>query len=115
MKTPRAKLEAVLNSAAQEAITEYERTGGVPSTEFAHPLDTQPPSMALRNALRVLEGACEQLCTTLSPHDPTFIWFPIQAKVADVLFGHPGGPPVADIAKKPESIHTSSQENLQGS
>jgi hypothetical protein len=70
MKAPRAKLDALLallNSAAQDAIAEYERTGDVPSTESAHSLDAQPPSLVLRNALRVLEGACEQLCTTLAP------------------------------------------------
>ena len=76
MKTPRAKLDALLallNSAAQEAIAEYERTGDVPSTESAHPLDSQPPTLALRNALRILEGACEQLCTTLAPPAHTLL------------------------------------------
>jgi hypothetical protein len=76
MSTPRAKLEALLallNSAAQEVIAEYERTGDVPSTESAHPLDAKPPSLALRNALRILEGACEQLCTTLSPPTHTLL------------------------------------------
>jgi hypothetical protein len=70
IKTPRAKLDsllALLNSTAQEAIAEYERAGDVPSTESAHPLDSQPPSLALKNAVRILEGACEQLCTTLAP------------------------------------------------
>jgi hypothetical protein len=70
IKTPRAKLDALLvllNSAAQTAIAEYERTGEVPSTESGHPLDSQHPTIALRNALRILEGACDQLCTTLAP------------------------------------------------
>lgn len=76
MMTARAKLDAllsVLHSAAHEAITEYERTGEVPSTESAHPLDFQPPSFALMNALRILEGACEQLCTTLAPPAHTLL------------------------------------------
>lgn len=76
MKNPRAKLEALLallNSAAQAAIAEYEKTGDVPSTESAHPLDFEPPSLALRNTVRILEGACEQLCTTLSPPGHTLL------------------------------------------
>jgi hypothetical protein len=76
MKNPRAKLEALLallNSAAQEAIAEYEKTGDVPLTESAHPLDFEPPSLTLRNTLRILEGACEQLCTTLSPPGHTLL------------------------------------------
>jgi hypothetical protein len=74
MKTPRAKLDALLallNSAAQDAIAEYERTGDVPLKESGHPRDSQHPTIALKNALRVLEGACDQLCTTLAP--PTHI------------------------------------------
>ena len=76
MKTPRTKLDALLtllNSAAQEAIAEYEKMGDVPSTALAHPLDAQPPTLALRNALRILEGACEQLCTTLAPPAHTLL------------------------------------------
>jgi hypothetical protein len=74
--TPRAKLDALLsllNSAAQEAIAEYEKTGDVPSTESAHPLDSRPPTLALKNAVRILEGACEQLCTTLAPPAHTLL------------------------------------------
>jgi len=70
MKTPRAKLDALLallNSAAQDAIAEYERTGDVPSKDSAHPRDSEHPTIPLKNALRVLEGACDQLCTTLAP------------------------------------------------
>jgi hypothetical protein len=76
MKTSRAKLDALLallNTAAQEAIAEYERTGDVPLMESAHPRDAQPPTLALRNALRILEGACEQLCTTLAPPAHTLL------------------------------------------
>jgi hypothetical protein len=64
MKTPRAKLDALLallNSAVQDAIAEYERTGDVPLKESGHPRDSQHPTIALKNALRVLEGACDQL------------------------------------------------------
>jgi hypothetical protein len=76
MRAARSKLDtllALLNSAAQEAIAEYENMGGVPSTDSAHPLDAKPPTVALRNALRILEGACEQLCTTLAPPAHTLL------------------------------------------
>src|ERR1700684_267740 len=75
-KTPRAKLDALLvllNSAAQDAIAEYERTGDVPSKESSHPRDSQYPTIALKNALRILEGACDQLCTTLAPPTHTLL------------------------------------------
>jgi hypothetical protein len=80
MKTPRAKLDALLallNSAAQDAIAEYERTGDVPLKESGHPRDSQ--HIALKNALRILEGACDQLCTTLAP--PTHILLSVSASV----------------------------------
>jgi hypothetical protein len=76
-KTPaRAKLDALLallNSAAQDAISEYERTGDVPSAESSHPLDSKSPTSVLKNAVRILEGACEQLCTTLAPPAHTLL------------------------------------------
>lgn len=68
--TPKAQLEALLalvNSAAQEAIAVYEKTGDLPSTDTVHALDKSVESLDLRKALRILEGACEQLCTTLAP------------------------------------------------
>ena len=76
MKTPREKLDALLAllySAAQDAIAEYERTGDVPTKESAHPRDSQHPTIALKNALRILEGACDQLCTTLAPPAHTLL------------------------------------------
>jgi hypothetical protein len=76
MKTPRANLDALLallNSAAQDAIAEYQRTGDVPSKESVHPRDSQHPATALKNALRILEGACDQLCTTLAPPTHTLL------------------------------------------
>lgn len=76
MNTPRDKLDALLallNSAAKAAIAEYERTGDVPSTESAHQLDAQPATLALKTALRILEGACDQLCATLAPPAQTLL------------------------------------------
>ena len=74
--TPKARLDALLaliNSAAQEAIAVYEKTGDVPSPETAHALDNSRGSLGLRNAVRILEGACEQLCTTLAPPRHTLL------------------------------------------
>ena len=59
----KAKLEALLkliNSAAQEAIAEYEKAGGdVPSIYSVepHPLDNAIDNIALKSAIRTLEGA----------------------------------------------------------
>ena len=75
----KAKLEALLkliNSAAQEAIAEYEKAGGdVPSIYSVepHPLDNAIDNIALKSAIRTLEGACAQLCTTLAPPSHTVI------------------------------------------
>jgi hypothetical protein len=134
--SPRAKLDALvklISSATQEAVAEYERNGhGAPSLDLseAHPADTVPTSLALKKAIRTLEGACEQLCTTLAPPTHTImnvsrlefiLLIPvdlsrnkrsmcafesvcmrivIQANVADILLGHPEGLPVAEIATK---------------
>jgi hypothetical protein len=81
MSTNKAKLEALLkliNSAAQEAIAEYERAGGdVPSIDSTepHPLDNDNAidNITLKSAIRTLEGACAQLCTTLAPPSHTAI------------------------------------------
>ena len=81
MSTNKAKLEALLkliNSAAQEAIAEYEKAGcDVPSIDSTepHPLDNDDAidNIALKSAIRTLEGACAQLCTTLAPPSHTAI------------------------------------------
>ena len=71
--SPRAELEALLGlitSVTHDAIGIYEKSGhGIPSIHSMtkHPLDTESTTLALRKAIRTLEGACEQLCTTLAP------------------------------------------------
>ena len=92
MSTNKAKLEALLkliNSAAREAIAEYEKAGDdVPSIDSTgpHPLDNAIDQVALKSAVRTLEGACAQLCTTLAPpshtainvrRDPPFLTIPM--------------------------------------
>ncbi|KZP03144.1 S-adenosyl-L-methionine-dependent methyltransferase [Athelia psychrophila] len=113
--TPRARLEALLaliNSAAHDAISEYERVGDVPSIDTVHPLDATSASLTLNKAVRVMEGACEQLITTLAPPahtlvkrsfghlEPTCIEVVIEANVAGMLAEHPDGLSLADIGAK---------------
>jgi len=71
------KLEALLdiiNSSARQAIAEYKKSGhGVPSAESPtfHPLDMATDTLALRKAIRLLEGAYYQLSATLAPPQHT--------------------------------------------
>lgn len=70
---PHEKIDTLLgliSSAAHEAVADYEKRGyDVPSLDSPnpHPTDANPTTLALKKAIRVLEGACEQLCTTLAP------------------------------------------------
>lgn len=95
MSTNKTKLQALLkliNSAAQEAIAEYEKAGddvpSIDSTEF-HPLDNAIDQVALKSAVRTLEGACAQLCTTLAPPSHTAInvraWPPLFYPIIPML------------------------------
>lgn len=71
--TVRALL-ALITSAADNAIAAYEATGhGLPGPNSLHPLDSAPDALALKKAVRVLEGACDQLCWTLSPPMHTIV------------------------------------------
>jgi hypothetical protein len=66
-------LELILSS-AQEAMAIYKSTGnGVPSLDAVHPLDSSLNVLALKKAIRTLEGACEQLCSTLAPPGHTIL------------------------------------------
>lgn len=75
----RSEVEALLgliNNATREAMDVYEKSGhGIPSVYSAqkHPLDTETTSLVLKKAIRVLEGACEQLCSTLAPPTHTLL------------------------------------------
>ncbi|KAG1813527.1 S-adenosyl-L-methionine-dependent methyltransferase [Suillus subaureus] len=73
LNEPEAKLEALLsiiNSSARQAIAEYKNTGhGVPSADATtfHPLDSATDTIALKKAIRLLEGAYHQLSAILAP------------------------------------------------
>ena len=74
-----AQLETLLeiiNTSARQAIAEYKKGGNdvptINSTEF-HPLDTSTETVTLRKAVRLLEGACQQLCASLAPPQRTVV------------------------------------------
>jgi len=75
----KAELEGLLSlitSATRDAMAIYENSShGLPSVHSttAHPLDTEASTFAMKNAIRTLEGACEQLCTTLAPPSHTLL------------------------------------------
>ena len=66
----------IINSSARQAIAEYKKGGNdVPTINSAgfHPLDTSTHHVALRKAVRLLEGACQQLCASLAPPQRTVL------------------------------------------
>ncbi|KAG2123063.1 O-methyltransferase-domain-containing protein [Suillus clintonianus] len=115
MTEPEAKLEALLdiiNSSARQAIVEYKKTGhGVPGADATtfHPLDMATDTIALRKAIRLLEGAYHQLSAILAPPQHTVMNFvfnynwactnvALRARIADVLEQHPEGLSVDRLA-----------------
>ncbi|KAG1885244.1 O-methyltransferase-domain-containing protein [Suillus subluteus] len=113
---PEAKLEALLdiiNSSAHQAIAEYKKTGhGVPSADATtfHPLDLTTDTLALKKAIRLLEGAYHQLNSILAPPQHTVMNFvfnynwactdvAFRARLADVLDQHPEGLTVDKLAE----------------
>ncbi|KAG1905249.1 S-adenosyl-L-methionine-dependent methyltransferase [Suillus fuscotomentosus] len=105
-------LLSIINSSAREAMAEYKNTGhGVPGIDAntLHPLDFATDTLALRKAIRLLEGACEQLNTILAPPQHTAYNFihnynwactnvATQSCIADVLEKHPEGLSVDALA-----------------
>ncbi|EGO18879.1 hypothetical protein SERLADRAFT_480559 [Serpula lacrymans var. lacrymans S7.9] len=105
-------LLALINSSANEAIAEYDKAGQeVPTLDstLSHPLDTALDSLALKKAIRVLEGACQQLCATLAPPQHTVINFvqnydsacvrvAIKSSITTILEAHPNGLHVKDLS-----------------
>ncbi|KAG6376601.1 S-adenosyl-L-methionine-dependent methyltransferase [Boletus reticuloceps] len=111
-----AQLEALLeiiNTSARQAIAEYKKDENeVPTihSKTYHPIDFANDTVALKKAVRLLEGACQQLCASLAPPQHTvqnyamsFEWacigVVIRAKVADVLEKYPKGLHVDELAK----------------
>ncbi|EGO00912.1 hypothetical protein SERLA73DRAFT_87273 [Serpula lacrymans var. lacrymans S7.3] len=112
----RAKIEALLklaNGAAQEAMALYEQDGmEVPSIDSTgpHPLDNAMDTVALKMAIRTLEGACGQICSTLAPpshtainlvqvYDYACIRVVLRENISDILVDYPKGIHVNDLSK----------------
>jgi hypothetical protein len=81
MMSGEAQLEALLEiitTSARQAIAEYKKHGNgvdvptIQSVEF-HPLDFKEDTVALKRAVRSLEGACQQLCASLAPPQHTVV------------------------------------------
>ncbi|KAI3615727.1 S-adenosyl-L-methionine-dependent methyltransferase [Moniliophthora roreri] len=103
----------LITSSAEAAVAEYEAHGrDVPSlaSTDVHPMDEAEDAVQLRKAIRVLEGACEQLCSMLAPPAHTIInrsqaldWaclnVAIQARVADVLADKPDGLDIEELSR----------------
>ncbi|KAF5319647.1 hypothetical protein D9619_008584 [Psilocybe cf. subviscida] len=113
----RVQVEALLSiikEATYNALEQYETTGVLTpvldSTE-GHPLDQVDDNIALKKIISKLEGACEQLCTTLAPPSHTIMnraqdygWaclqVAVQLKLADELTDKPNGLHVDELAAK---------------
>ncbi|KAG6335262.1 hypothetical protein ID866_3818 [Astraeus odoratus] len=111
-----AQLEALLeiiNSSARQAIAEYKKSSSdvptINSTEL-HPLDAASDTVKLRKAIRLLEGACQQLCASLAPpqhtivnlaqsHDWACFRIVLCKRIVDVLENFPGGLHVNELSK----------------
>jgi len=111
-----AQLEALLeiiNTSTRQAIAEYKKGGNEPPTIHSkayHPIDFAIDTIALKKAVRLLEGACQQLCVSLAPpqhtvfnyvtsFESTCMGVVVRAQVADALEKYPNGLHVDELAK----------------
>jgi len=75
----KAQVEALLeliNTAARDALIQYGTSGqDIPSLDStdAISLSVMGGNLPLKRAIRLLEGACDQLCATLAPPAHTVI------------------------------------------
>lgn len=73
MSSPAAEIRALLaliNTAAEDAIQQYESSGhGVPDIKEAAIPQLPVDTLKLKRSIRVLEGATQQLVATLTPPD----------------------------------------------
>ncbi|KAL4260401.1 O-methyltransferase COMT-type [Pleurotus pulmonarius] len=112
-------LLGLLNTAVEEAIAEYDKQGldiPVIDSVYAHPMDGRLPTLKFKHAIRTLEAACGQICTTLAQPSHTMLNYSmdafvpaamnaaIKAGIAQLLAKHPNGLHVNELAKE-TSIH----------
>ncbi|KAJ3806632.1 S-adenosyl-L-methionine-dependent methyltransferase [Lentinula lateritia] len=106
--TGRSEVQALLlliSESAMQALHEYEKHGeALPSLygDHLHLLDKGHTPILLKKAIRNLEGACDQLCSTLAPPLHTIVNVPqdyywsclrvaAHKKIADILDGNSSG------------------------
>ncbi|KAF5319545.1 hypothetical protein D9619_008574 [Psilocybe cf. subviscida] len=110
-----AEVEALLRlirDSALKALGDYEKHGGtaprLQSTEI-HPLDQFQNKIGFMKTIATLEGACEQLCSTLAPPTQTVLnrvqdyqWIcmrtVVKHKIADEVAKHKGGVHINELA-----------------
>ncbi|KAH9922936.1 S-adenosyl-L-methionine-dependent methyltransferase [Fomitopsis serialis] len=102
----------LINKATQDALAAYDNGGhDVPllSSTDEQLVLALSENMQLKKAVRLLEGACDQLCATLAPpaltmvdrsqgHYAQCLRTILRAGVADVLYDHPVGMHARDLA-----------------
>ncbi|KAF9245410.1 S-adenosyl-L-methionine-dependent methyltransferase [Melanogaster broomeanus] len=111
-----AQLEALLeiiNTSARQAIAEYKKGGNhVPTihSKTFHPIDFATNTLALRRAVKLLEGACQQLCASLAPplhtitniaqsYDWACMGVVLRTGIADALEKYPMGLHVNELSQ----------------
>lgn len=120
----------IITTAARDAEALYAHTeSGVPSAASlgSHSLDEAFDNVELRGAIRLLEAACEQLCTLLAPpahtllnvsssdssssvtqynqrvmidSEPACLRLASDLRITDILLNHPNGLNIVDLASK---------------
>ncbi|KAH9949707.1 S-adenosyl-L-methionine-dependent methyltransferase [Amylocystis lapponica] len=111
-----AEVEALLeliNTATHDALSQYDKNvQDIPSLQSTdqRSLSTMSGNLPLKRAIRLLEGACGQLCATLAPpahtvinrvqsYDAPCMRVAREMRVADALLDHPKGLHVSELAK----------------
>ncbi|EIN06887.1 S-adenosyl-L-methionine-dependent methyltransferase [Punctularia strigosozonata HHB-11173 SS5] len=105
------QLVQLITSSVETFKAEYQKRGyNGPSLEDTspHTADAIPPSIELKHASQVIEGACAQLCAIVNPPQHTIcnhleiacFRVVVEAKVADHLKDSPDGLSVADLSLK---------------
>ncbi|KAF9460000.1 O-methyltransferase-domain-containing protein [Collybia nuda] len=98
-------LLSLIKDSAYKALDEYEKHGQeAPTLDslVTHPLDVEVNTVDLKRIIRTLEGACDQLCSTLAPPAHTVVnrgqelyWsclgVAVRSRIADALADHPRG------------------------
>ncbi|THH16261.1 hypothetical protein EW146_g4345 [Bondarzewia mesenterica] len=105
-------LLSLITSATEDAIHQYELAGcDIPSLKTTAESQLPEDTTALKKALRVLDGACHQLCTTLTPPaltmftrslatvDVACLRVVVNANIADVIGDRPEGMHIQEIAE----------------